>query len=146
LKFPSIPPKRKQRPVAGDTLPAAGLLERRGALLRRKGVEGAGVLICGYGVRDAQAIKAFLDRTLDAYVIMVGASPKSDMKIIDEIKILMFLGFSEVQTHMVLEGFPAEGGLKRPIFCTLTAQNRHWPLSGLIAHLLEEHRRWRGGN
>jgi hypothetical protein len=117
------------------------------------------VLICGYGVRDAQAIKAFLDRTLDAYVIMVGASPKSDMKIIDilrrkpedcfeedEIKILMFLGFSEVQTHMVLEGFPAEGGLKRPIFCTLTAQNRHWPLSGLIAHLLEEHRRWRGGN
>jgi hypothetical protein len=122
-------------------------------------VEGAGVLICGYGVRDAQTIKAFLDRMLDAYVTMVGASPKSDMKIIDilrrkpedcfeedEIKILMFLGFSEVQTHMVLEGFPAEGGLKRPIFCTLTARNRHWPLRKLIAHLLEEHRRWSGGN
>ena len=122
-------------------------------------MEAAGVLICGYDVRDAQAIKAFLDRTLDAYVIMVGASPKSDMKIIDilrrkpedcfeenETKILMFLGFSEVQTHMVLEGFPGEGGLKRPIFCTLTAQNRHWPLRGLIAHLLEENRRWSGGN
>ena len=36
----------------------------------------------------------------------------------EETKILMFLGFSEVQTHMVLEGFPGNGGLKRPIFCT----------------------------
>jgi len=81
------------------------------------------VLIFGYDVRDAQAIKAFLDRTLDAHVIMVGASPKSDMKIINilrrkpedcfednETKILMFLGFSEVQTHMVLEGFPGGTG------------------------------------
>lgn len=122
-------------------------------------MEAAGVLICGYGVRDAQAIKAFLDRTLDAYVIMVGASPKSDMKIIDilrrkpedffeedETKILMFLGFSEVQTHMVLEGFPGDGGLKRPVFCTLTNQNQNLPLRELITRLLEERRRWSGEN
>ncbi|MHB8772492.1 MAG: DUF3783 domain-containing protein [Syntrophales bacterium] len=118
-------------------------------------MQAVGVLICGYNEEDARTIKALLDKTLDTYVIMVSASPKTDMKIIDilrtspeekfgeeEIKILMFLGFSEVQVHMVLEGFPKEGGLKRPIFCSLTAQNQHWPLSELIEHLTEEHRQW----
>ena len=116
-----------------------------------------GVLICGYHEEDARTIKAFLDKTLDTYVIMVSASQKAEMKIIDilrkgpeecfeeeETKILMFLGFSEVQTHMVLEGFPGDGGLKRPIFCSLTAQNQQWPLRELIEHLVEEHRQWTG--
>jgi hypothetical protein len=121
-------------------------------------VQSVGVLICGYGKEDAQAIKAFLDKTLDTYVILVSASQKTEMKIIDilqkgpedcfadeETKILMFLGFTEVQTHMVLEGFPSGvGGVKRPIFCSLTGQNRHWPLRELIEHLMEEHRRWSG--
>lgn len=116
-----------------------------------------GVLICGYHQEDARTIKAFLDKTLDTYVIMVSASQKAETKIIDilrkgpeecfaeeETKVLMFLGLSEVQTHMVLEGFPGDGGLKRPIFCTLTAQNQHWPLRELIDHLVEERRRWTG--
>jgi hypothetical protein len=116
-----------------------------------------GVLICGYHQEDAQTIKAFLDKTLDTYVFIASASRKTDMKIIDilekgsdecfedeKTKILMFLGFSEVQTHMVLEGFPADGGLKRPIFCALTSQNQHWPLCELIEHLVEEHRQWTG--
>jgi hypothetical protein len=119
-------------------------------------MQSVGVLICGYNKEDAQAIKTFLDRTLDTYVILVSASQKEEMKIIDilqkgpedcfadgETKIVMFLGFSEVQTHMVLEGFPSgEGGLKRPIFCSLTGQNRQWPLRELIEHVVEEHRRW----
>ena len=120
-------------------------------------MQSVGVLICGYSEEDARTIKAFLDKTLDAYVLMVSASRKTDMKIIDilrkgpeeyfveeEIKILMFLGFSEVQTHMVLEGFPRDGGLKRPIFCSLTSQNQHWPLRELIEHLVVEHRKWTG--
>ena len=119
-------------------------------------MQSVGVLICGYNEEDARTIKAFLDKTLDTYVIMVSASQKADMKIIDilrtspeecfleeETKILMFLGFSEVQIHMVLEGFPGDG-LKRPIFCSLTAQNQHWPLSELIEHLAAEHRQWAG--
>ena len=114
-----------------------------------------GVLINGYNSEDAGTIKAFLDRTLDTDVIMVSASQKADMKIIDILrqgpeacfededgKILMSMGFSEVQTHMVLKGFPGEGGLKRPIFCTLTQQNRQWPLRELVEHLAAEHRRW----
>ena len=116
-----------------------------------------GVLICGYSEEDARTIKTFLDKTLDTYVIMVSASQRAEMKIIDilrtgprecfqeeETKILMFLGFSEVQVHMVLEGFPDAGGLKRPIFCSLTAQNQQWPLCELIEHLVAEHREWTG--
>jgi hypothetical protein len=118
-------------------------------------MQSVGVLICGYGKEDARAIKAFLDKTLDTYVTLVSASQKTEMKIVDilqkgpedcfadeETKILMFLGFTEVQTHMVLQDFP--GGVGRPIFCSLTAQNRHWPLRELIEHLVEEHRRWSG--
>jgi len=114
-----------------------------------------GVLLCGYHQEDARTIKAFLDKTLDTYVFLIGASQKTEMKIVDilrqgqeecfaeeEIKILMFLGFSEVQTHMVLEGFPRNGGLKRPIFCALTSQNQQWPLRELIEHLVAEHRQW----
>ena len=114
------------------------------------------MLICGYGKEDTQAIKAFLDKTLDTYVILVSASRKADIKIIDilekgpddcfedeETKILMFLGFTEVQTHRVLQDFPrGDGGVRRPIFCSLTGQNRNWPLRELIEHLVEEHRRW----
>jgi hypothetical protein len=120
-------------------------------------MQSLGVLICGYNQEDARTIKAFLDKTLDTYVILIGASLKADMKIVDilrkgqkecfveeEINILIFLGFSEVQTHMVLEGFPGNGGLKRPIFCTLTSQNQHWPLCDLIEHLVAEHRQWAG--
>ena len=114
-----------------------------------------GVLVSGYNAEDARAIKAFLDKSLDTYVLMVSASQKADMKISDilrkgpdacfeeeESKILMFLGFSEVQTRLVLEGFPGDGGLNRPIFCTLTGQNLHWPFKELIEHLKAEHRRW----
>ena len=114
-----------------------------------------GVLVSGYNAEDARAIKAFLDKALDTYVLMVSASQKADMKISDilrkgpdacfeeeESKILMFLGFSEVQTRLVLEGFPGDGGLTRPIFCTLTGQNQHWPCKELIEHLKAEHRRW----
>ncbi|MEK6534141.1 MAG: DUF3783 domain-containing protein [Thermodesulfobacteriota bacterium] len=120
-------------------------------------MQSVGVLICGYRQEDARTIKAFLDKTLDSYVIMVSASQKADMKIIDilrmgpeecfaeeETQLLMFLGFSEVQTHMVLEAFPEESGLKRPIFCSLTAQNQLWPLRELIEHLVEEHSHWTG--
>lgn len=120
-------------------------------------MQSIGVLLCGYSQEDARTIKAFLDRTLDTYVLMVGASPATDRSIRDilrqgdaehfqdeKIKILIFLGFSEVQRHMVLEGFPGDGGLKRPIFCALTGQNQHWPLRELIGHLVEEHRQWSG--
>jgi hypothetical protein len=123
---------------------------------KEKSMQAVGVLIHGYNRQDAGVINAFLDKTLDSCVVMISASQKADMKIIDilqkgpedcfadeEPKILMFLGFSEAQTHRVLRDFPsAEGGVKRPIFCSLTAHNQQWPLGELAEHLVEEHRRW----
>jgi hypothetical protein len=116
-----------------------------------------GVLVSGYHKEDARAIKALLDKKLDSYVIMVGASPASERKLVEilreggddtyeeaETKILMFLGFSEVQTHMILEAFPTDGSIARPIFCTLTSQNQQMPFRELVAHLIEEHRHWKG--
>lgn len=122
-------------------------------------MQSVGVLICGYDSNDARRIKTFLDGTLDAYVIMMSASPGDDARVIDilrrkqddrfeedETKVLVFIGFSEVQIHMVLEGFPGGGGLKRPIFCTLTNRNRNLPLRELVEHLKLEHRNWTGEN
>lgn len=117
-----------------------------------------GVLICGYNREDALSVKAFLDKTLDTDVTQISASQKADMKIIDilqrgpedcfadeEMKILMFLGFSELQVRRVLQDFPGgDGGIRRPIFCSLTAHNSQWPLRELLEHLAEEHRRWSG--
>lgn len=117
------------------------------------------VVIYGYEQAAARTIKSFLDRTLDAYVIMLSASRKEEMQVLEilrqgpqaeeyfvdeEPKLLVFVGFSEVQIHMVLEGFPAEEGVARPIFCTLTGQNKTWPFRKLRDHLLAEHRRWSG--
>jgi hypothetical protein len=116
-----------------------------------------GVLVSGYHREDARVIKAFLDDKLDSYVLMVSASPASERKLVEllreggedyyedeQTKILMFLGFSEIQTHMVLEAFPMGGSPARPIFCTLTSQNQQMPFRELVAHLIEEHRHWKG--
>jgi hypothetical protein len=119
-------------------------------------MQAVGVLIHGYDSQKAGAIKAFLDKAFEGGVVMISASQKADMKIIDIIqkgpeehfadedpKILMFLGFSEAQVRRVLQDFPSgEGGVRRPIFCSLTAQNSQWPLSELTEHLVEEHKRW----
>jgi len=122
-------------------------------------MQSVGVLICGYDCKDARTIKSFLDGTLDAYVIMTSASPGDDARVIDilrrkpadrfeedETKVFVFVGFSEVQIHMVLEGFPGDGGLQRPIFCTLTGQNKDMPLRELVEHLAAEHRIWTAEN
>ena len=58
---------------------------------------------------------------------------------------MLFLAFTEEQTRRVLKDFPGgDGGIRRPIFCGLTAQNRQWPLRELLEHLVEEHRCWSG--
>ena len=116
-----------------------------------------GVLICGYHEEDARTIKAFLDKTLDTYVIMVSASQKADMKIIDILKKGPEECFEEERPRFSCSSvfrkcrptwfwrvFPSDGGLKRPIFCSLTAQNQQWPLRELIEHLVAEHRQWTG--
>lgn len=114
------------------------------------------ILLYGYNSDDAFLIKSFTDRTLGFPVPMKSASQRRDEKICDLLKgtqddlfadettkILMLVGFSKEQMNAFLANFPSgEGGLQRPIFCTLTEQNQIWPFEELIEHLEEEHRYW----
>ena len=116
----------------------------------------AGILIYGYNRDDALVIKSFTDGMLGFPVLMTSASQRMDEKISDILKttteesftdeatkILMLIDFTEEQINAFLGNFPGKkGGLQRPIFCTLTKQNKDWPFGELVEHLNEEHRYW----
>jgi len=119
-------------------------------------MESAGVLIYGYQGEDARRIRIFLDEVAGAPVFVTGASGQNETRIIDILqnttesrfadeqpKIMMLLGFSEEQIHVILGGFSAGlKGVERPIFCMLTENNQDWQLKQLLEHLEEERRHW----
>jgi len=113
-----------------------------------------GIMLYGYSAGQADAIRRSFYRLFSATTIVISASGREDMKVLDileqgpadrfeeqETRVLVFLGFTQEQIGQVLKDFPNEGGLPRPIFCTLTEQNIHWPMSRLVEHLTEEHNR-----
>ncbi len=113
-----------------------------------------GILVYGYSADQADVIRRSFDRLFSAATIVISASGREQMTVMDileqgpvdrfdeqETRILVFLGFSQEQIRQALQEFPPEGGLPRPIFCTLTEQNVRWPLSRLLEHLTEEHNR-----
>ena len=119
-------------------------------------MEPLGILLYGYSPEDSQAIQNLLEQIVNDKIILISGSSKEDMKVIDileqgptheyienENKIMIFLGFSEEQVGTVLNKFPKDDKLKRPIFCGLTEQNIGWTLNYLIEHLLEEDRCWK---
>ena len=113
-----------------------------------------GIMLYGYSAGQADAIRRSFDRLFSATTIVISASGREDMKVLDileqgpadrfeeqETRVRVFLGVTQEQIGQVLKDFPNEGGLPRPIFCTLTEQNIHWPMSRLVEHLTEEHNR-----
>ena len=113
-----------------------------------------GIMVYGYSADQANRIRHSFDQLFSSKTVLISASGKEDLKVLDilekgpedlfeekETKILVFLGFSETQIRQALQDFPAGKGLPRPIFCTLTEQNIHWPLQGLMEHLTDEHNR-----
>jgi hypothetical protein len=118
-------------------------------------MEPLGILLYGYNSTDSKSIQKKILGILDEDVIVISGSSKEAMKVIDileqgptddfedsEHKILVFLGFNDQQVSSVLNGFPKNDDLKRPIFCGLTEQNINWPLKDLIEHLVEEDEYW----
>lgn len=118
-----------------------------------------GVMLYGYGRSHAEDIGRMLDGLLKREVAVISGSGRERDPVIDvvngvppagrepayvdgETRVLMFLGFDDEQIAAVLDAFPRDGSIPRPIFCTLTESNAGWPLSGLIEHLLEEKRAW----
>ncbi len=113
-----------------------------------------GIMLYGYGAGHADMIRRSFDRLFSAGTIVISASGREDMKVLDileegpadrfderETRVLVFLGFTQEQIGQALRDFPSGEGLPRPIFCTLTEQNIHWPMSRLVEHLAEEHNR-----
>jgi hypothetical protein len=122
-------------------------------------MEPLGILLYGYTPEDSQAILNLLEQIVNDKIILISGSGKEEMKVIDileqgprneyiekENKIMVFLGFSEEQVGAVLNKFPKNDKLKRPIFCGLTEQNIGWTLNYLIEHLLEEDKYWNDKN
>lgn len=113
-----------------------------------------GILVYGYSAEQSDVIRRSFDCLFSAATIVISASGREDVQVLDileqgpvdrfdeqETRILVFLGFSQEQIRQALQEFPSEGGLPRPIFCTLTEQNIHWPMRRLLEHLTEEHNR-----
>jgi hypothetical protein len=119
-------------------------------------MEPLGVLIYGYSENDSKIIKTALEKIVNNEIIIISGSEKENMTILDILnigpgdnsyldtinKIIVFLGFDNNQINEVLQSFPKNKDLVRPIFCGLTEQNINWPLSDLVEHLLEEDKRW----
>ena len=113
-----------------------------------------GIMIYGYSAGQADVIRRSFDRLFSSTTLVISASGREEMKVLDileegpgdrfdeqEDRILVFLGFSREQIGQALRDFPSEEALPRPIFCTLTEQNVRWPLGRLVEHLKEEHNR-----
>jgi hypothetical protein len=117
-------------------------------------VQPLGIMVYGYSADQSDVIRRSFDRLFSSATIVISASGREEMKVMDilaqgprerfdeeQTRILVFLGFTQEQVRQALQDFPSEGNLPRPIFCTLTEQNIHWPLSRLVEHLTEEHNR-----
>ena len=112
-----------------------------------------GIIVYGYSAGQSDVIRHSFDRLFSATTIVISASGREELKVLDileqgpldrfeekEPRVLVFLGFSQDQIRQALQDFPSDGGLPRPIFCTLTEQNIHWPMSRFVEHLAEEHK------
>ena len=118
-------------------------------------MEPVGILLYGYSNDESVVIQDLIEKAVNNKIVIISGSQKENSKVIDILeqgptddfedkdnKILVFLGFSENQLENVLNLFPKNGEIKRPIFCGLTEQNINWTLDYLIEHLVEEDRYW----
>ena len=83
-----------------------------------------GIMLYGYSAGQADAIRRSFDRLFSATTIVISASGREDMKVLDileqgpadrfeeqETRVLVFLGFTQEQIGQVLKDYPE-------IFCT----------------------------
>jgi hypothetical protein len=117
--------------------------------------EPLGVLLYGFDGKESSYLQAFLTEVMEQYVLALSAAGQEENPVQGilsspskafeekEIKILMFLGFDDEKISKVLNEFPSDGSIHRPIFCGLTAENINWPLKQLIEHLQEEDKQWK---
>jgi len=110
-----------------------------------------GIITYGYAQPQAELVASTIGKLLNEPPILLSASGKEDVIVRDimegglvrtfeqkDTKIIMLLGFDDQQIGEVLNGFPKDGSIPRPIFCGLTQQNAAWKWKELVLHLIEE--------
>ena len=114
-----------------------------------------GIMLYGYDEQESSYLRGFLVDVMNDEIILLSASGKEESRVQDilgspsgtyeskEEKVLMFLGFDDEKIGTVLDQFPRDGSIRRPIFCALTQENLDWQLKKLIEHLLEEDKQWK---
>ncbi len=120
-------------------------------------MEQLGIMVYGYNENDANEIRNNIEKMVGDPVELISGSKQEPVKVKDildrcfcnenifedkDVKILMFLSFSDQQIGTAMNGLPKGSGVVRPIFCGLTENNINWPLSDLIEDLLAEQIYW----
>jgi len=109
------------------------------------------VLLYGYGEEKAKLLIEGLKQAMGFDIDVINAEGHEE-ETVDEIvkneytgafekrdiKVLMFVDFTDEEIDKAMDQFPKAKGLKRPIFCTPTEENKDWSFEDLMDDLMEE--------
>jgi hypothetical protein len=109
------------------------------------------IVLYGYGEKKSKLIHEELQKVLGfdiGFINAEGHEQETVNDIIDkayndkheirDLKILMFVDFTDEDIEKAMDQFPKAKGLKRPIFCSKTEKNSEWTFEDLMDDLMEE--------
>ena len=109
------------------------------------------ILLYGYGEEKSKIIHDGLEKAMGFDIGLINAEGHEQQTVEDiiekgyndkyevrDLKILMFVDFSDEDTEKAMGQFPKAKGLKRPIFCSPTEENKTWKFEELMDDLMEE--------
>jgi len=109
------------------------------------------IVLYGYGDEKAKLLIEGLKQVMGFDIDIINAEGHEEESVEDiikkeytgafekrDMKILMFVDFTDEEIDKAMDQFPKVKGLKRPIFCTPTEKNKEWPFEDLMDDLMEE--------
>lgn len=109
------------------------------------------VILYGYDDAKAHLIIGGLKQAMGFDIFAINAEGHEEETVVEiiekkytgnyqkrDIKVLMFVDFTDEEIEKAMDGFPKAKGLKRPIFCTPTEDNKDWTWEDLLDDLMEE--------
>jgi hypothetical protein len=109
------------------------------------------ILLYGYGEEKAKLLIGGLKQALGFDIGVINAEGHEEETVEDiikkeytgafekrDMKVLMFVDFTDDEIDKAMDQFPKAKGLKRPIFCTPTEKNKDWSFEDLMDDLMEE--------
>jgi hypothetical protein len=109
------------------------------------------ILLYGYGEEKAKLLIEGLKQAMGFDIDVINAEGHEEETVEDiisnkftgpfekrDMKVLMFVDFTDEEIDKAMDQFPKVKGLKRPIFCTPTEKNKEWTFDDLMDDLMEE--------